>query len=458
MRPGSNTIYELHPIFDNLRDYITLYLPFGGLLPPQTRYDLNTLAKNGLAPATESGAVTGRDGRFADRKGLVVSYGNDADGRGNHVENPSAETNSTYWNHGGVAGNTFARSYGAARFGNYSIYVTCDGTVANQGCRVGGTAVGGYIPGIVAGNDYCISFWILPSVSQTTTEVRVVWYTAAGAYNGQVGATQAVTGGVWQRVIQVATAPANTASALVFFRKTNSGAAWTFYADCVQVERRNYPSAYCDGSMGAGHVWVGVAHASQSTRTVGTLEYLGSSVWPTGQVGSFGYWFYVHGQGQSTRSFGTVFNVPFAPAGVVRNPLDEGGTPYRPYTYFTDTAAVTFSTLGSGLDLTRGWHHYICTWNYAGYLRNYVNGVRVGAQPSMVSGSWGVTPSGNAYIGTSSGGSVSNANISEFILLNKELTAAEVLAIYNATLSAHSGLHLRECAYCGDEAVPGAIL
>jgi len=73
-----------------------------------------------------------------------------------------------------------------------------------------------------------------------------------------------------------------SATQLVIYLGNSSATAQTLYIDCVQLEEKNdpythpdavpdgmMPSAYCDGSMGAGHSWNGTAHASTSTREAG---------------------------------------------------------------------------------------------------------------------------------------------------------------------------------------------
>ena len=59
----------------------------------------------------------------------------------------------------------------------------------------------------------------------------------------------------------------------LYVRNLANDSTSVLWTDAWQVEKKAYPTPYCDGDMGTGHTWSGAASASTSTRTDSYLTY-----------------------------------------------------------------------------------------------------------------------------------------------------------------------------------------
>lgn len=117
--------------------------------------------------------------------------------------------------------------------------------------------------GVTNGVTYTASLYVRGS---GTVRVRVAFDSGGG---GASGATHTLSG-TWTRLSVTATAGANTAARV--FLETTSAQVATIETGAWQFEASPHPTAYLDGSMGAGYSWVGVADQSASQRGSGRLS------------------------------------------------------------------------------------------------------------------------------------------------------------------------------------------
>jgi hypothetical protein len=183
----------------------------------------------------------------------------------NLCTNPSIETNSTGWS--GYSSGTVSRSATQALFGSYSLAVTAG--AANRGAQI-------TVTGLTAFSGHTLSAWVYCDSAIT---IKLGGTDNIDKDHGDT--TASIPAATWTRVTRTITTDAHTSVILRIYSTT----AATFYVDGVQVENKNYATAYADGSLGGynasgawfasgnGHSWTGTAHASTTVRSEGRLLY-----------------------------------------------------------------------------------------------------------------------------------------------------------------------------------------
>ena len=211
--------------------------------PDTTDYDVDLTGEDCQLPHTMSGGLIGRPGAF----GRAVQV---AEATTNHVLNPSAEAAGNFAAVGGAA----TQSVEQAMFGTNS-YKVVTRAVANDGMTLTLNALA---------ND--------------------IHYATIRSYTALTDWEWSLDGATWNAMTTIGTEdswivygfqfPAVEANASVLLTLRHTPAAIvTVYLDAAQIEQLDYPTCYCDGSLGPGHVWAGAAHGSTSTRTVHALRY-----------------------------------------------------------------------------------------------------------------------------------------------------------------------------------------
>jgi hypothetical protein len=184
----------------------------------------------------------------------------------NYLQNPSFEKsttfNTTYT--GGIVSPTLSTNAGAVS-GLYSLTAVLDGTSATIKQR--NKLAGSGDPDPPAGT-YTFSCWVW---AQEGTEIRLSIEDSANAEQGATLFVVDYTG--WHRYW--ITVPGIAAGALFCVLNFPSGTGnGTFYTDAWQLEKKAYPTTYCDGDMlgffdraiKSPYSWSGVAHQSSSIR------------------------------------------------------------------------------------------------------------------------------------------------------------------------------------------------
>jgi hypothetical protein len=412
MRYGSNTRYGF-PDFPELEDDLLFYAPYNGNETIENNYTGNAISVKGQMPVMSGGVIF--------RHGINDNYGRTkalqmAQAVTNLYQNPSVETNTTYWANSG-AGETITRTYEASRYGSYCIKGVMTGLAAAQGFYLYGSAAGNFIPGVVAGNSYAFSLFAKASVA-TAMNLYIFWYDAAGVTTGNTILAVNITTD-WTRVSLVGVAPALTTQARLYIRRAAAlGVAWTLWCDAVQFEAGTFVTPYCDGSLGAGHAWVGAAHASTSTRVVAQLSYNGNddSIPPT-NAGTVACWVYIVGTLAATSQF----IIALVSAAATRISLHIiNGVLYGTW------GTIPPAAISGGAITVGSFHHVAQTFDGA-TLTLYVDGLPVasGAQSGFIA------PPTSSYIGHYGGVMHLNGFIDDLAVWDRCLTAAEILAIKN---------------------------
>ncbi len=177
------------------------------------------------------------------------------------IANPSVETNATGYSVAAAGTNTIDRNSAQSRLGNWSLrHVRNDAGVAIQS-RFALTLT-------AAQHVFSAFVWLPTAWDWGVPELTFSNYTAAVI--DHVSAIDANIRDRWQRVFVTATIDAGDVIGDLEFKSSGAGTAGRFfYADGMQCELGEFPTAYADGSR-PGVVWSGTAHASVSDR-VGEL-------------------------------------------------------------------------------------------------------------------------------------------------------------------------------------------
>lgn len=167
----------------------------------------------------------------------------------NYITNPSLRYDTTGYN---AVGSTISRTLDQARFGIASLKVVCNGSAIGEGAFYRVSSLSG------------VSDYITASAyvrGQGKIRLRLIdnptgkeWYSPVTVLNlkgfVRISATGLSTGSNDLRV---------------YVETTGRAQAVTFYADGFQMERKPYPTTYCDGDQ-PGCRWNLVAHGSNSSR------------------------------------------------------------------------------------------------------------------------------------------------------------------------------------------------
>lgn len=340
---------------------------------------------------TVAGGVIYRPGKF----GKAVQV---APATTNLLVNPSFEINTTEWATDYPAATTLTRTAGAL-YGDYYLAVTATGT-GNF-----------YSPAVTVTNStaYAVSFWY-----RTPSAIMVHAHEYGNSTN--YGTATLPTATTWTRYTILMTTPASS-STMIRLIFSNLGAGESIDIDGVQVEQKNYASPYCDGSLGTGHSWSGMAHASTSSRTGATLQYAnagGLSV----QAGTIQMWVWLDSYNASGGGlFGSGANAEFD-------------------AYISSSGDVVFRTDGNsrstGTVALGSWTHLTFTWDAAANSKKiYLNGVESTSTTYAATATLGST----LYVGSiavGGNGLALNGLIDEFVLTDYAMDAKLIRAIYES--------------------------
>lgn len=349
-----------------------------------------------------TGAPIFRPGKFG--KGVQI-----AEATTNLIVNPSFEVDATGWSNYSTGSAAGSRT----RVTNRSMY----GPTSYKLVKSGGSNGDNYgisisVP-VTVGQTYSFSTWIyVEALAGTTPQFGI---SVQGNVTTQTGYVSAVTTD-WVRISVTTTSTGTGNTTLFLFFENGTG---TVYIDAVQAENKSYLTPYSDGSLGDGHAWTGVAHASTSTRSAGTLYYAGSNI--NLQTGSILLW-----ANFDNRKSGDQCLFGIGNSGTNRFYVSwfSSSSLYANYQSDITTHVITNATPPNS-----GWHHVAVTWSST-TLSFYVDGQLNGttAMPSAI-----ISGATNLYVGGYYDGSLSwNGVIDEFVLCDREVTIDEVRAIYES--------------------------
>jgi hypothetical protein len=388
---------------------------FDGPRPYATDYRGSAIGHKGQVD-TRSGGVIFRKGMF----GKAVQI---AEATTNKVLNPSAETTGNFAARGTA---TVTRDTATYYVGVTSYKVVL--AAANDGIDLTLSAL--------ANANHYVSFWVTGAAISTlqVSADGTNWNAITQEYS------ETIDGITWTHCI--AAIPQAQANGSTTLRIRNTASSGTFYVDAVQVEQKNYPTPYCDGSLGDGHSWSGTAHASQSSRAAATLTY------PfTGNMnfvqGSLTFW---ARENAVMTGFGTVFAARADANNYLVANLSGGGGSGNliPYAEFKSGGSGTSTTSGATA-IAAGWHHFVVTWQ-SGALKLYVDGVQNGATVNYVAPL--VAPT-NIEIGTFNGVNPANTLIDDLAILPYVLSPNEIKSIYYSTAPLMVGISNQEWRLSG---------
>ena len=343
-------------------------------------------------PPTISGGVIYRPGKF----GKAVQI---AEATTNVIANPSFEIDTTGW---GIAqvGDVITRFTLNSVYGSACLQVDTSATV-NAGASRNVTAE------TSANTQYTVSAYVLG-----TGATLCLWF--FDDVSGARFVSTVVTNGIWKRISYTDTFGAGSTIRYIGVVTTSSQIV-TFWIDAIQCEQKAYLTPYCDGSLGTGHSWLGAAHASASSRTVGRIQFptsgniIGSggtiALWinPSSWLSTDYKWAFTSISGTDIIAIG-IYTV---------NTLVRWGTDY-----ITIANVPTADT----------WTH-LCLTSDGTTVKYYVNGVLINSGAATT-----VALPTNMDVGSYAGAEANTINglIDDFIILPSAISADEILAIYNA--------------------------
>lgn len=345
--------------------------------------------------ATTGGGVPVRPGKFY--KGLQM-----AGATTNYCPNPSFEVNLGGW--GILNGGTWTR-------------YTLDAAVGTA-CLRGdtGSASHAYYMDIArpVGDTFVISAY----VKRVTPTGTAGFYVCDSSFGNIVTSPTVVEADGWRRVSATYTVKADGIVRIIL-----QGQAGVSYFDGVQVEYDRL-TPYCDGSMGAGHAWMGTAHASNSYRVQGALSY-GTAGNIQAERGTIMAWVWV-----DAPSAGGLNGILEAGTGWGRLSfyMNNGTTP----TFYAGDGSGTVSAVGPSAGGVRQWVHVACSWDiYNDQMVVYTNGV-AGTPVALTN-----TPdlAATMYVGDNphwAGDVHLNGVIDDLVILDRVATAQEVLSVYES--------------------------
>ena len=315
--------------------------------PDETDYDVDLTGEDGQLPVTMTGGLIGRPGVF----GRAVQV---AEATTNHVLNPSAEAAGNFAALGAaaVAQNTDQELFG---LNSFRVITTA---AANDGMSLTLNALANAIHYVTIRSYTALTDW--------------EWMLGGAVWNAMT--TIGTEDGWFVYGFQFPAAQAN-GSVLLSLRHTDASIV-TVYFDAAQVEELDYPTCYCDGSLGPGHVWAGAVHASTSTRTAHVLRYAISDISLKGTIHVRPMAIYEEDE-KTANAY--VFSLSDGTANNVLSMwLDAANNIYK-VTYTGNAAGVT-GNLGAG-DIVRLIEEgVVITWDtVADELKIFVDGSQIGA-------------------------------------------------------------------------------
>lgn len=337
--------------------------------------------------------------------------------------NPSFEVSADQWT---VNGCTIVRSTAGAVFGTACGLATK--TIAEVWRYAGRNHP---LTGATAGRTFTFSVYVKAATNADVGNTARIEVHELGGASASAGAGVSFTlTNTWQRVAFTRTIVQNDRTYLSCRVLPNYAAAsGAVLIDGAQIEELPYATSYCDGSLGAGYTWTGIAHDTASTRAVKIVSFAPQSIIDLA-AGSMSFWFqmpydagttglnagrglFVWWDAYNTQSLYLAFATDFSCISAISF---AGGVANS-----TPQAMLTGSKAGD-------WHHLVLTYDAAGagYRKFYLDGVLVSHVTTYTAPTIAST---TAYLGAASvhfGGA-----IAEFAVFGRPLTAAEVAAQYH---------------------------
>lgn len=168
----------------------------------------------------------------------------------NYVKNPSLRYDTTDWNADGA---TLTRSLEQARFGMASLKVVTTGTALRQGAYYRVSALRGVAEPIT------VSAYV-----RGTGRVRIRLINNPAGSEWSSDSVQLETDR-WYRLTVSGFSTGSDDLRLYVETQEVTATARTFYVDGAQLERKSYPTTYCDGDQ-PGCRWNGIQHNGTSQR------------------------------------------------------------------------------------------------------------------------------------------------------------------------------------------------
>lgn len=172
----------------------------------------------------------------------------------NYIKNPSMRYGTTDWN---SAGATLTRTLEQARFGIASLKVVTAGTALRQGIYYRVSALVGVSEPIT-----------VSAYARGAGRVRI---RLIDNPSGKEWASQGIQleSDRWYRLSVSGFSTGSNDLRLYVETDEKTATARTFYIDGAQLERKSYPTTYCDGDQ-PGCRWIGLAHNGTSSRDPAT--------------------------------------------------------------------------------------------------------------------------------------------------------------------------------------------
>lgn len=188
------------------------------------------------------------------------------EGTTNYVKNPSFRYDTTGWT---AVGATLTRSLARARFGVASGKIVTNGAALNEGALYRVSALDGI------SDDVTVSVYLR---GEGVVRLRLDDNSAGGGE--YISEAIQLTNTRWVRASVTGRCHGGDDLRLVVETAATGPIARTFYVDGAQMERKPYPTTYCDGDQ-ERCTWNGIYHNSASLRPDGTR--------------AGGYWFELSG-------------------------------------------------------------------------------------------------------------------------------------------------------------------
>jgi len=350
-----------------------------------------------------------------------------AEGVTNEVTNPSFESDTTLWSANTA---TFDLSTDYAKVGDKSLKVELSSDVS---------VVGGVYTAAISTDATGIS------TDEWTGSAHIyVPSTAAPAeftmYNIQDGGSDAQTStgntnwaglaAGWNYIYNTATLESTDRTdqyLAIYMHGTSDN---YYYLDAVQLENRSYPTPYCDGDLGDGHIWSGTSDASASIRGNQILSYGVGSSGSTDAV-----------MNEETGGFACRVSFPAMESGINNRVFrwwdsSDGDAIYMNLDSVGVLTAVMYTTDVEQVSLTydasvwedHTWYHVAMTWE-ANDVRLYINGEQ---DTQDVSAAMPTIESTVIHIGESTDAEPMNGWMDELAIFAYAPSAFQIWELYNS--------------------------